>query len=68
MMAALTLAPNAQQQRAIAELPLTSPRTMAELANALCERGSDAEHIAVRLRHRGLRSTAHRSPRAVLAQ
>jgi transcriptional regulator with XRE-family HTH domain len=54
MTAALTLAPNAHMQAAIAELLLAAPHTMAELAGELRISLNDAEHILTRLRCCGL--------------
>jgi transcriptional regulator with XRE-family HTH domain len=54
MTAALTLAPHAHMQAAMAELLAAAPRTMAELAAELQVSANDAEHILARLRRRGL--------------
>jgi transcriptional regulator with XRE-family HTH domain len=54
MTAALTLAPHAHMQAAMAELLVAAPRTMAELAAELQVSVNDAEHILARLRRRGL--------------
>jgi transcriptional regulator with XRE-family HTH domain len=54
MTAALTLAPHAHMQAAMAELLVSAPRTMAELAAELQVSANDAEHILARLRRRGL--------------
>lgn len=54
MTAALTLAPHAHMQAAMAELLVAAPRTMAELAAELGVSANDAEHILARLRRRGL--------------